>query len=625
MKKVYLSALAIALGVSGVNAQTFVEKNTAMKQFPGDAKIAKTKALGTPVWTNDFSNASDWTIDNDGQSGATFGWNIDATADSWYFTGGISSTSGGGFAEVNNGDATQGNQVLDVTYTMTTAQAIDVQTLAGSNLVNLSFEQYGALFNDLQEVQVSTDGTNFTTVYDNLDKEVLSQAGGAPYADPEEVVVPIGDVIAGGASTVYIRFSWTTNYPNSATNPNVWITYGWMIDDVAISTLPDYDIAITSTVWGSLVNELQYYRIPTAQVQPIKFSANVKNQGGTDMTNVAVDLDVNGSVTNGTAVNITANTEDSIAVEYTPAGADSYTLAASIVSTEVDDIPGNNVLPMVPADIVVEDVPATPGSIAYEGYIYQRDAGSNYGENGGTTTIGGTEVTGYEAGTYYEINTDATLHALDIGIADNSDNVGTEVYAAIYSYGANGFQIEGTSDFHTVTNDDLGKIRIMNLTAPVNLTAGTLYFAAIGTQDDFTYMSSGTSYQGLSLIFYGGGMLAPVTNGNFYTTATPVVRMNFLGNVATEGVDALEASLGQNAPNPFSTTTDITFELTEANNVSFEIRDLSGKLVQSANLNTLNAGTHTYTVDASNLAGGVYTYTMTVGGNSVTKKMVVKK
>ena len=34
---------------------------------------------------------------------------------------------------------------------------------------------------------------------------------------------------------VWIRFSWTTNIPSQATNPNVWIAYGWCIDDVSLS------------------------------------------------------------------------------------------------------------------------------------------------------------------------------------------------------------------------------------------------------------------------------------------------------------------------------------------------------------------------------------------------------
>ena len=35
--------------------------------------------------------------------------------------------------------------------------------------------------------------------------------------------------------------------PWLSTNPNVWITYGWYIDDVKLVTNPDHDLEITDT------------------------------------------------------------------------------------------------------------------------------------------------------------------------------------------------------------------------------------------------------------------------------------------------------------------------------------------------------------------------------------------
>ena len=48
-----------------------------------------------------------------------------------------------------------------------TAQPIDIVSLGGSNQVSLTFRQYGARFNDLQEIQMSTDGTTWITIGDN--------------------------------------------------------------------------------------------------------------------------------------------------------------------------------------------------------------------------------------------------------------------------------------------------------------------------------------------------------------------------------------------------------------------------------------------------------------------------
>ena len=152
---------------------------------------------------------------------------------------------GGAFAELTNGDPfTNPSWPMNVVYTMTTASPIAVYDSIGSGNATLSFEEFGARFNDLQEVQVSTDGINFTTVADNLSYAVLSQSGGSSYPNPALRTVNIAPYIASNPNSVWIRFSWTTNFPNSATNPNVWVAYGWMIDDVQLSETPANSISL---------------------------------------------------------------------------------------------------------------------------------------------------------------------------------------------------------------------------------------------------------------------------------------------------------------------------------------------------------------------------------------------
>ena len=175
------------------------------------------KDEGVTIWSDDFSDESTWTLDNSGQNGGAFGWSIDATSDGWWSNGGINSTSGGNFAELSNGDATVGTQALDVIYTMTTAAPIDVIALAGSNQVTLEFEQFGARFNDLQQVLYSTDGVTFTPIGDNLDKPVLSSAGGEPYDNPDLKQINLGTLLTETNDPIWSQFSWTTNFPATET------------------------------------------------------------------------------------------------------------------------------------------------------------------------------------------------------------------------------------------------------------------------------------------------------------------------------------------------------------------------------------------------------------------------
>ena len=237
MKKSYLLMISLSVGLTsfGQNLKERISFGESEK-FKTDFTTNEIKAKpglkpfnnkGVTIWSDDFTTPSNWTINNDGQTGSTFGWTIDAVNDGWWSTNGITSTSGGNYAELSNGDPTQGTQALNVTYTLTTASALNLITLGGSEEVTLEFEQYGARFNDLQEIQISTDnGSTWTTVGDNLDKPVLSTSGGSPYPNPDLKRINLAPhLTAATATSVMIRFSWTTNFPSSASNPNVWVTY----------------------------------------------------------------------------------------------------------------------------------------------------------------------------------------------------------------------------------------------------------------------------------------------------------------------------------------------------------------------------------------------------------------
>jgi hypothetical protein len=248
--------------------------------------------------------------------------------------------SGGNNAELVNGNptVTPATQALNVVYTLTTALPIDVATLSGgSNQVSLQFHQFGARFNDLQEFQISTNGTDFVTVGNNLDKEVLSQSGGAAYPNPELKLVNLAPFIStSNLSTVWIRFRWTTNLPQLATNPNVWVAYGWYIDDVKIVANPGYDGAIVSNYWGS--EGLNYYQIPTTQVAPIDFSSRIVNSGTMALPDAKLNVQVlSGANTSfsGSSAGQLVNPLDSATLELStaftpPASVANYTLKRNV-------------------------------------------------------------------------------------------------------------------------------------------------------------------------------------------------------------------------------------------------------------------------------------------------------
>ena len=242
------------------------------------------------LWSDDFNSVSNWTMNNSGQSGLEYGWNINNSSEGWWSPNGVNSTSGGNQAELVNGDASLGTQALNVVYTLTNSTPIYLNNLNGLNNIFLQFQQFGARFNDLQEIQISTDGSNFVTVNNNLNFPVYSSAGGSPYPNPDLKITNISQYITSTTTPIWVRFQWTTNFPGTV-NGNAWITYGWYIDDVKILQVNNQPIPVTQTI-----NEFTCgsYTSPTNQIytQSGIYNEVIQNIYGFDSLIYTINLTV---------------------------------------------------------------------------------------------------------------------------------------------------------------------------------------------------------------------------------------------------------------------------------------------------------------------------------------------
>lgn len=97
--------------------------------------------------------------------------------------------------------------------------------------------------------------------------------------------------------------------------------------------------------------------------------------------------------------------------------------------------------------------------------------------------------------------------------------------------------------------------------------------------------------------------------------------------VSTEpGIDGpVEFALNQNYPNPFNPTTNISFTLPEAGDVSLEVFNVQGQRVATLVNGSRSAGAHTVTFDATHLASGIYLYRLQSGSKVQTMKMMLVK
>ena len=85
-----------------------------------------------------------------------------------------------------------------------------------------------------------------------------------------------------------------------------------------------------------------------------------------------------------------------------------------------------------------------------------------------------------------------------------------------------------------------------------------------------------------------------------------------------------EQSVSQNYPNPFSNTSTITVYLENSANLSMVVTNLIGQEVMKIEHGKVQAGTHYFQIEGSELNNGVYFYTVKADNSSITKKMIVR-
>ena len=104
---------------------------------------------------------------------------------------------------------------------------------------------------------------------------------------------------------------------------------------------------------------------------------------------------------------------------------------------------------------------------------------------------------------------------------------------------------------------------------------------------------------------------------------------NEVFDFTSDGSGALpgETQLYENYPNPFNPVTNISFDLSEANqgNVNVSIFDMTGREVANIHNGWLNSGYHQFTWDAGNVASGNYFAIISAPGFTDRIKMTLIK
>lgn len=593
MKKVYLSVfgmLVCGMALGQKNSATLAPKNAVSfdKKAPKGI-IAEPK--GIILWQNDFSTPTDWTASSfpSGTPAHTVGdWTVTTAVGSIPVTAlapAAHTTAANGFALIDSdGAGATATQNAQIVYN----QNINLST---EPLVVIRFEQSHRRYAEKTFVVYSTNGGgSWQEIEVNAGMTVNTNT-----TNPASVQVNLSSQI-GGQDSVRIGFKYIGQYD--------WF---WAVDDVKLMTPDDFDLAVTGVYWGSTGSwgdRLPYYKIPTAQVTEIEFSGVVSNLGAQNQT---AQFGVQATPYTGASAPtmIMAGTFDTLncTAVFTPASTvASYTVSCGVQSANTDANPADNTI-------------ANAATIGVNTNIYSRDKG---------TLASGSynQGMGFEVGNIFDIFATDDLSAIDVYLHPNT-NPGTEMFVKLYSIdpATGDFVFVDESNPYTVTTNDVDALVTLSLAGgAATLTAGEPYLVVAysngdgGNSDDLVVGTAGVSAAQTSFYF-------DMTNTTwYYTTSTPMVRMNFSNASITENniINTFSVS-----PNPANGNANIALTGNSGADVSISMVDLTGKEVYNTTINGVN-GTANVSVDTQKFGNGLYMVSVSSNGTTATKKLVVR-
>lgn len=638
MKKQFLTLLLLG-GATLANAQFLRNEKPLESRISTDLYSPSEEMLDNAssmradgvVWHDDFSDPSTWTIDNSGQA-SPYGWGIRTSPVGWWTNQGINSSSGGNFAELNNGDptVTPGTQLTNVTYTITTAEPIDILDLAGTDQVLLQFEQFGARFNDAQTVEISTDGVTFVVVGDNSNFMMLTTTGGSPYPNPNVKVIDINPYVAGDAESVWIRFKWTTAFPGEM-NPNVWVTYGWYVDDVKIVIKDEHNLVMEYGYISHIADAVEYGRVPTPELlSEIAFGASVFNFGTEIQNNVKLTLTVtnpaNEEVYSGTATRPSLAPGDTAFLEIlAPSGSMStparYTATFTVDSDDEDENSAS-----FSDNVKMRRFEITEGIYSLDGI------GVHVANQQGVGAIGNNSFTDEDVDfmlfAYYEISETMTIPGIEVMFGQGTQREGAIMVSLHDAADLDINDVDNAlaqSNVHDITqqNATSRRARVM-FQQPVQLAPGGYYAGVrilseadekvVRIQDDLTIPQP----FGASLIYLpGDGQV--YTNGNAFG-------IRLMGDIyiGIEEEDNGFAALNiyPNPTNGDALTLDLKADRAET--LSVRMLSMQGAEVMSLPVNVM-PGQNRHTLATDGLSNGLYLMMVEGSQQRSTLRVVVQR
>lgn len=354
---------------------------------------------------------------------------------------------------------------------------------------------------------------------------------------------------------------------------------------------------------------------------PVTFSSNIDNVGNTDVTTVRAQA----KLKKGAATTYTSamDTLESIVqggdttVFFTPAYSPTTTgtYALEVTSTLTGD--GNTSNNVRRTEMVVVDTTTNEVELTYA-RVSNATGAALFGLTGS-----GTGAAVYFEPPFYP----AIVLGLGYVVADpGSTTAGAPVplgFRAVLADddGPNG--LPGTvlaTDTVDESETSNRQLNVVSLDVPVVIASGGFYVEFFADSGQLmTETLTPISQRTFEIIGGAVSVYRSYDTQDFLVSA--IIEGSGIIGVNSKAAD--KVVLYQNVPNPATHSTTVAYKLSENTDVNLTVTNLLGQVVEQRNIANQPAGLHQMNLDLNDYVSGIYYYTLTVNGQSVTKKMVI--
>jgi hypothetical protein len=213
-------------------------------------------------------------------------------------------------------------------------------------------------------------------------------------------------------------------------------------------------------------------------------------------------------------------------------------------------------------------------------------------------------------------------------ISDQWDNLFVNWSGVTVLRDPNSYMLRHIFSRASTTNGATWRDTIVDLTGDFLYTwSECVYPSVSATSDDKEYVlfqadaDAGAYIQSVGVSGYQGQTNITV---NDMILVSPTKESIIVPATGIESKSANSFTVMQNSPNPVKGMTYINVNLTKPGNVRLDVYSPVGQKITTLEKANAASGNLQFAFDGSNLAAGVYFYTITANNSSVTKKMIVE-